>query len=170
MYAQLTLIICLPWLNLFIIAPSEEAASMQSISTLFNCFPNNLLYVACSKKRFPCFAAFSRLIWKHVLVLNGCVVIYFIRCWPKSKLTVFSHPFRAELVTGVLTETNENVNNGEPETTSSNSLQAPSTTQVSDFEMGHSRNSSQTSKISGYGSLPSHSRQGSTDSGQTRFV
>jgi hypothetical protein len=40
------------------------------------------------------------------------------------------------------------------------------------FEIGHTRNSSnisQQSKVSaGYGSLPSHSRQGSTESGMIR--
>lgn len=33
---------------------------------------------------------------------------------------------------------------------------------------GHSRNSSQASRVSGYNSLPSHSRQGSADSSNTR--
>lgn len=37
-----------------------------------------------------------------------------------------------------------------------------------DFEAGHSRNSSQASRVSGYNSLPTHSRQGSADSGNTR--
>ncbi|XP_054157971.1 EEIG family member 2-like [Oppia nitens] len=39
---------------------------------------------------------------------------------------------------------------------------------ANDYESGHSRNSSQASRVSGYNSLPSHSRQGSADSGSTR--
>ena len=35
-------------------------------------------------------------------------------------------------------------------------------------QAGHSRNSSQASRVSGYNSLPTHSRQGSSDSGNTR--
>ncbi|RWS30420.1 translation initiation factor eIF2A-like protein, partial [Leptotrombidium deliense] len=49
----------------------------------------------------------------------------------------------------------------------------PSTTNRDMFEIGHSRNSStisQQSKVSaGYGSLPSHSRQGSNESGHIRY-
>ncbi|CAG2162724.1 unnamed protein product [Oppiella nova] len=44
----------------------------------------------------------------------------------------------------------------------------PQQSTAGDYESGHSRNSSQTSRVSGYNSLPSHSRQGSADSGNTR--
>lgn len=76
------------------------------------------------------------------------------------------------MVTGGLTESNES-----PTTTPTvnkdveigSSVLSATICPGPDFETGHSRNSSQASRISGYNSLPSHSRQGSADSGNARF-